>query len=78
MGNSTTTAKPSRPKGLQLIELDLWKEESGNEVASFELHGSIGDWESDDEDEGGLREPTDLSLLRDLLERFQRTGGEPC
>jgi hypothetical protein len=54
------------------LKVDIWKQDGGNVVASFELHGSIGEWDDDDEDEGGVAEQTDLSLLRDLLERFQR------
>ncbi len=53
------------------LKLDLYKADDGNVVASFELHGSIGEWDDDDDDEGGLKEQTDLSLLQELLVRFQ-------
>ncbi len=64
------------------LKLSVWKCESGNVVVNYEIHGSLGSFDEDeDEDEsegGGLatREPTDLSLVFDLLRRMQRREGD--
>jgi hypothetical protein len=64
------------------FKLHVWKQSNGNVVADFKLCGTLGKFsfdDDDDEEEGGaaiVREPTDLSLLRDLLDRFQRKDGE--
>jgi hypothetical protein len=75
--------QPQRSVGDRALErcsrfkIDVWKEDSGNVVVGFELHGSIGQFDDDDdEDEGGLKERTDLSLIGELLERFQRKDGD--
>ena len=56
------------------LKLDIWKDDAGTYV-EYEIHGSIGDLGCRD-DEGGLKEAADLSLLRELLERFERKDGD--
>jgi len=59
-------------KSANRLKLDIWRKESGDVCAEYEIRGAIGSICTDDEDEGGVKEPTDLELIRQLLERFQR------
>jgi len=59
-------------KSANRLKLDIWREDDGNVYAEFEVHGCIGSWggRDDDDDDGGLKERADLSLVRELLQRF--------
>lgn len=59
------------------LKIDIWKKEDGDVCACYEIHGSIGSLcDDDDEDDGGLaKEPTDLSLVFNLLRRMQQREG---
>lgn len=59
-------------KNAHRLKFDLWRRDNGQICAEFELHGSVGDDFGDDDDGGGgAKEPADLRLLFELLERFQ-------
>jgi hypothetical protein len=49
----------------------------GRICAEFQLHGLVGDdLFNDRDDDGALAEPADLSLITDLLARFQWKSGD--